>query len=372
MFYNVIALGWGIHVRTIMEKKRLIGLDIFRIIAAFVVYMYHAALLFNCDFGIFRKFANMGALFMTGFFLLSGFVIFSTNKQQDLMKVSALTPFYLKRFVGLMPPYCFITLVYIFFYSEETVAERLYLAPIEFLGIQTAFPQLSGVFHNGGTWFISCLLLCYLLYPFFQEIVKQLSTKGKIIIIIVCCIIQIVYPIVAWKLMMSLYSNPFFRIPEFFIGVALGSLAEDLDTQKIPEFFFSLKAFAVELALLVVCITLTVDTSNIVKDCTLYNWITLPFVIVMLLSLSRVECTNRTAAKVIRYLSAVTYSFYLVQFFIWNPVRSVLNRLGREDNWLKIGLSFGACLVLSILLYEIVEKPCTKYLKKKLKNAEHV
>ena len=354
-----------------MEKKRLIGLDIFRIVAAFVVYTYHAALLFNCNFGIFKKFANMGALFMSGFFLLSGFVIFSTNKQRNLIKVSELKPFYLKRFVGLMPPYCFITLVYLLFYAEETVMERLYLSPIEFLGIQSAFPALSNVLHNGGTWFISCLLFCYMLYPFFQEIVKQLSTKGKIIIIVICSIVLIVYPLVAWKLMMSLYANPFFRIPEFFIGITLSSLTDDLADKKIPSFFFSLKAFAVEMVLLIVCITLTVDTKHIVRDCTLYNCITLPFLIVMLLSLSRVECTNKTVIKVIRYLSSVTYSFYLVQFFIWSPVRSVLNRLGREDNWLKIGLSFTTCLVLSILLYEIVEKPGTKYLKKKLKKTEH-
>lgn len=355
-----------------MEKKRLIGLDIFRIVAAFVVYMYHAALLFNCDFGIFRKLANMGALFMSGFFLLSGFVLFSTNQCKDLLKIAEIKPFYLKRFVGLMPLYCFTTLVYMLFYAEETVMERLYLSPIEFLGIQSAFPQLSGVLHNGGTWFISCLLLCYLLYPFFQEIVKQLSAKGKIMIIIICCIIQIVYPVVAWKLMMSLYSNPFFRIPEFFIGVVLSALTKDLAGKKIPKFFFSLKAFAVELILLIVCISLVVNTMYIVQDCTLYNWITLPFLIVMLLSLSRVESTNETVTKVIRYLSSVTYSFYLVQFFIWSPVRSVLNRLGREDNWLKIGLSFTACLFFSILSYEVFEKPGTKYLKKRLKKVANV
>lgn len=350
-----------------MEKKRLIGLDIFRIVAAFVVYMYHAALLFNCDFWIFRKFVNMGALFMSGFFLLSGFVIFSTNKHKNLLTITQLKPFYLKRLAGLMPSYCFITLIYMFFYSEETVMERFYLFPVEFFGIQSAFPTLSGVFHNGGTWFISCLLFCYLLYPFFQEIVKQLSQKGKLILIFVCCIIQIVYPIVAWKLMMSVYSNPFFRIPEFLIGIALCSLAEDFDTQKIPAFFFSLKAFVLELALLIIVITVTIEPLHIVKDCTLYNWITIPLLIAMLLTLSKVGCTNHTIAKVIRYLSSITYSFYLVQFFIWSPVRSVLARIGKnETNWLKIGLSLAACLFFSILLHELVERPGTKYLNKKL------
>lgn len=350
-----------------MNKKRLIGLDLFRIIAAFVVYTYHAALLFNCDFGIFKKFANMGALFMSGFFLLSGFAIFSTNKQKNLIKVAELKPFYLKRLVGLMPPYCFITLIYMFFYAEETIRERLYLSPIEFFGIQSAFPALSNVLHNGGTWFISCLLFCYILYPFFQEIIKQLSVKGKLILIFLCYLIMVIYPLVAWKLMMSLYANPFFRIPEFLIGITLGSLSDDLAEKKIPACFFSLKAFALELVFLITCITLTVDTKHIVRDCTLYNCITLPLLILMLLSLSRVECPNQKLAHIIRYLSSITYSFYLVQFFIWSPVKSLLLRMNRDGNLLKIALSFSACFVCSILLYEIVQKPSTNYLKKRLK-----
>lgn len=351
-----------------MEKKRLIGLDIFRIVAAFVVYMYHAALLLNCDFKIFRTFANSGALFMSGFFLLSGFVIYSTNRHRDLMKISEMKSFYLKRFVGLMPPYAFITLIYMIFYCEETVSKRLLFSPIEFLGIQSAFPTLANVLHNGGSWFISCLLFSYLLYPFFQEIVKQLSAKGKKILIGICLIILIAYPLLTWKLMItSLYSNPFFRIPEFLLGVTLGALSEELDHTKLPSGFFSLKAFAMEFALLIICITVAVDSMHIVKDITLYNWITLPFLILMLLSLSRVETKNETANKVIRYLSSITYSFYLVQFFVWSPINSFLVRIGREDNWLKIGLSFAACFILAIVLYELVEKPCTNFIKKKLK-----
>lgn len=350
-----------------MEKKRLIGLDIFRIVAAFVVFTYHAALILNCNFGIFQKFANLGALFMSGFFLLSGFVIFSTNKQRDLSKLSELRPFYLKRFVGLMPPYLFITLIYMLFYAEETLRERLFLAPIEFLGIQSAFPVLSSAFHNGGTWFISCLLFCYTLYPFLQEIVKQLSTKGKVILIAVCCIFLFIYPIIASNLMTTVYSNPFFRILEFLIGIALSSLSEDFAKRDLPAWFFSLKMFVAEMLLFFLCITFIVDKIHIVQDSTLYNCVTLPFLMVMLLSLSRLTCSNQTLSKGIRYLSGITYEFYLVQFFIWEPVRSVLLRLGREDNWLKILLSFTACLVLSILLYECMEKPATNYLKKRLR-----
>lgn len=356
-----------------MKKKRLIGLDIFRIVAAFIVYTYHAALFLNCDFGIFKKFVGSGSLFMSGFFLLSGFSVYTANQHKNLIDIKELKPFYLKRLAGLMPPYCFITFVYMIFYFEQSASKKLLLAPIEFLGIQSAFPSLSTVMHNGGSWFISCLLLCHILYPFFQEIIKQLSTKKNLYLIATCTVIMIFYPILVRALILpTLYSNPFFRIPEYLIGVALGRLSEDLNRKiadgTIPACLFTRKAFVVEMIALIALITLVVNSSQIVKDCTLYNSITLPLQMAMLLSLSKVEFSNTTLTKWIHYASAISYAFYLVQFFVWDPIDSILNRLGRDDNWLKIILSFVICVGASIILYELIEKPVTVFLKKRLKS----
>lgn len=349
-----------------MKQTRLIGLDIFRIIAAGAVYLYHAALLFNCNFGILQPFANTSALFMSGFFILSGFVLFATLKQQELTKLPALKSFYLKRIISLMPAYYFITIVYILFYGFESPRERFWLAPVEFLGIQSMFPTLAHALHNGGTWFISCIWICYLLYPFFHEIVKQLSVIGNLKIILVSSFLVIFFPFVTVNLTItSTYANPFFRIPEFLIGMSLAAIAEQMDRSKIPAFFFSLKAFVIELLILIVVITLASGNGTIVKDSTLYAVISLPLQLLMILSVSGITCPVLEKSGIIHYLSSISYEFYLVQFFIWEPLTSVLRRLDSDDNWLKIVLSFTACIVLAVLLHELIAKPISRLLKKK-------
>lgn len=68
--------------------------------------------------------------------------------------------------------------------------------PIEFLGLQSFFSSLFGYSHNGGTWFISCILFCYLAYPFLQEGIKAMGKKGRIRLMAFCMIILLYAPIV--------------------------------------------------------------------------------------------------------------------------------------------------------------------------------
>ena len=92
--------------------------------------------------------------------------------------------FYLKRVVGIIPLYYALALMYVIFLGTETLRENLLLFPIEALCLQSTFSSLFGVTHNGGTWFISCIMLAYLIYPFMQTIFRHLNNKIKIIILL--------------------------------------------------------------------------------------------------------------------------------------------------------------------------------------------
>ena len=83
----------------------MIGLDLFRVIAAFTVFLFHSSIHMGCTYGIFQDFVSMGAVFMTGFFLLSGFVIFKTYSKREITKISEIKNFYLKRLITLIPVY---------------------------------------------------------------------------------------------------------------------------------------------------------------------------------------------------------------------------------------------------------------------------
>lgn len=65
-----------------MKNKRLIGLDYFRIICVVVIFLFHAQMHLGTDFLIFNDFIKQGAIFMTGFFMLSGFVLYLTNYKE--------------------------------------------------------------------------------------------------------------------------------------------------------------------------------------------------------------------------------------------------------------------------------------------------
>ena len=57
-------------------KKKYFGLDIIRIVSALMVCMFHTTIHLDCDYGVLQGMSIMGAVFMTSFFLLSGFSLF--------------------------------------------------------------------------------------------------------------------------------------------------------------------------------------------------------------------------------------------------------------------------------------------------------
>lgn len=54
---------------------RVIGIDIFRIALALLIFMFHSWMHFGCDYYFLRNFVSVGAIAMTGFFLLSGYAL---------------------------------------------------------------------------------------------------------------------------------------------------------------------------------------------------------------------------------------------------------------------------------------------------------
>lgn len=76
-------------------KQRLQGLDIFRIVAALVVMLFHSSIHIGCNYGIFGAFISMGAIFMTGFFMLLGFSLYYVHGENDLSDIGAIKVFFL-------------------------------------------------------------------------------------------------------------------------------------------------------------------------------------------------------------------------------------------------------------------------------------
>ncbi|PWJ35754.1 acyltransferase family protein [Fibrobacter succinogenes] len=345
-------------------QHRAAGLDLFRVVAAVMVLLFHCNIHHDNSFGLLTGFVSMGAVFMTAFFMLSGYVLFLTYKDKSLVQAPALKNFYLKRVFGIFPLYLVVAVLYVVTLGEESVFQNLVLLPIELLGLQSVFSTLFPVSHNGGTWFISCLLFAYLAFPLMQEIVKQMTTRTKWMSLAICSAILFWSPLVVHTFKTdSIYSNPFFRGLEFFIGVLLCSLPI---RDGIAKILATWKALLVEVLLLVAGVSIAVRLNIFVGNYMLYDWIVIPLFACMILTLASLKSPRLQNSKVLRYASAASYAFFLAQTFNTEIENWLFAACDIQNNVLQIVMSVALCAVMAIALHELVEKPCAKVLKKKL------
>lgn len=339
-------------------SQRAAGLDLFRVVAALMVLLFHCHIHHECNFGPLTGFVSMGAVFMTAFFMLSGYVLYMTYREKSLVQILPLKNFYLKRLIGILPLYYLVSVIYVVSLGTESLLQNIVLLPIELLGLQSVFSSLFDISHNSGTWFISCLLIAYLFFPLMQEVAKQLATRAKILLLVACALVLFWSPLVVHSFATdSIYANPFFRGLEFFIGVLLCSLSVRL------EFLKTWKFFVIEVLVLVAVISAAARLNLFVGNYMLYDVVAVPLFACMIITLSGLKSPRLQNSKVLRYASAVSYAFFLVQTFNTEIENFLFATLNVQNGFLKIALSVALCSLMAVLLHECVEKPCARTLK---------
>lgn len=352
---------------TYTKSKRNVGLDLLRISLALLIFMFHSNMHFECHYGVFDHFARYGAIAMTGFFMLSGYALSLSNKE-ILTDIGSLKNFLLKRFISIYPLYYFVALVFVILLGSESFKSLALLFPFEALGLQSCFTSLSKISHNGGTWFISCLTLCYLLYPLLQWLILRLKVKEMVILGGAFLFLLLLAPLVQRHFnIASIYDNSFFRAMEFTLGIIAASVNREMRDKHIPYIFRS------KIYLLFVIILLVTGVSAgdmyIVgsRDYMLMNWVALPCFILLFLILGNVRFDTVADNRLVTFLSVLSYAFFLSQFFVWPLSYHVITSwIGVNTNIMRIIVSFTICVSFSVILHYCVEKPSSKYLKAKL------
>lgn len=353
-------------------KKKYIGLDILRIVSALVICMFHTTVHLGCDYGPLQGLSRMGAVFMTAFFLLSGFSLFVNWGGCNLTDVTEIKKFWKKRFLSIMPMYWFACIVFVviqIILREDSILNVLTLAPVEVVGLQSVFSSLFGFSHNGGTWFISCIIICYFMYPFLQELIKTISKKARLRILIFCMLVLLYSPIVVYVFKLgNIYSNPFFRAMEFAIGMLLAAMKVDYAGKKfLNHYIYNWWTIAVVNIVMIVAISLAVKLGIAVGNYMLYNWICLPCFVIILLGLSGVDSVALKSCGFIKWLSGLTYAFFLAQLYSNTIVsKRIIAATTCENNILKIIIGWGSCISIAIIL-RVIEIQLSKIFKRKMK-----
>lgn len=306
---------------------------------------------------------------MTGFMLLSGYVLQYNYANKDFADWKIVKKFFFKRAIAILPLYYCVALLYsIYGYLDGFISlkESLILFPVEFLCIQSVFTTLFPYSHNGGTWFISCIMICYAVFPFAQRLFSQLTNRLRIIFVLIIYFVLLYSSIVQILFQLSsIYSNPFFRLLEFLIGVSIANIDMSLKNNRILLVLSKRFVLAIVLILLIAFITIFKRT-GLPSDPMLMNCVSIPCFVSLVLGLGRIEFSSLPRYNVLVYLSSLSFAFYLAQFQpVWVVSEWICNIIG-DNNFNRILVSLSYCFSFAIILHELVEKKSSNYFKNRV------
>jgi peptidoglycan/LPS O-acetylase OafA/YrhL len=352
--------------------NRIVGLDLLRIALAILIYMFHSRMYFKCSYYFLNDFVDVGSIAMTGFMMLSGFVLFYTYSRRDFTQISEIRSFYIKRLISILPLYYTIALIHVL---DQTISGQIsftdvaVLFPVEFFSVQSTYFSLFSYSHNGGTWFISCILICYAVYPYLQFLTSNISNKSRKRILLLIIVLLLYAPIVRLYFNLdstSIYTNPFYRLLEFWIGVILAQFVSSGHQAKMSSIIKT--PISLIVTVLIMIISISVVRHHYAIDHLLSTWIALPCFIIIVIILAYTPFKSIQHSSLIKYSSSIAFTFYLCQVLpLWrSATRFVCDSLESDNNLLKVVTSFMFCLVGAVIIHEIIEKPASKYLKKLL------
>lgn len=207
-------------------------------------------------------------------------------------------------------------------------------------------------------------MICYFVYPLIQVLTKSLTDRARLRLILILGAILLWSPFVQhYYDLQTIYSNPFFRVLEFSIGILVSQM--NVQTQTDNKLILLLRK---PLVCVLSAIGLVAGVSiayyiGVPHDFMLYNLVALPCFISLLVSLGYLKFKP---SRVLQYLSNLSFSIFLSQLIlVWYGVKFILGTIGCESNIAKIILSAIVCFGVANFFHYCIEKPSTKYLKAK-------
>lgn len=359
-----------------IRHHRLYGVDIVRIVCALLIFMRHSITMYGCSYGSATAdnlIISLTSPVMSMFFILSGFSINYGNlgkPEWDYLKVKQ---FYAKRLVQILPTYLLIHCLWLILGGDSFI-RWAFLTPLELSVMQAMYPNIFGILHNGGTWFISCLLMAYVLYPVIRALLLGLGKKTVYCVTAVTVLLLIYLPVAgSYYALGQVYSNPVYRCLEFALGVLISYSAYHISTSADFEKNGNLTAIvatAVSLLLFALFSYFLINGSAIGHGklvLALSSLCLYPFIMFTLCASFISRCPWLENNKVIKYLSGLVYYFFILQLFLWKISDAVIKGLrgisgaDLSSNISKLTISFTICLLLSVILFEFFDKPIKRF-----------
>lgn len=351
------------------SKNRIVAIDIIRISLMIIIFCFHSYIHINCTYGIITTFFAKGSLVMGTFFIISGFALLYTNYKKDMNSIHEIKRFYIKRIIGIYPTYIFIVVFFFLFNNTITLLNKCMIIPMDVMMLQSIVDGSFNTLHHGGTCFISCLFICYLLTPFFIEILKQLETK-KILklgvsIYLICAYIPFIVRVMGYR---SVYSNVIYRSLQFFIGLIIAAIYIKQNSKEIK--IYKKLAYIILFVSTIILLVVQNNIDNNFQTNEHYSFLIMLISIALIYIASFAEFKKSwlqkiVNSKLIKYANEIAYEFFLAQFFCFQVTTKIVMLFPVcNRNIIKMLISLIICSIIAIMLHEFITKPCKKLFNK--------
>lgn len=356
------------------DEREILSLTGLRFVAALYVFIFHIHIRWPLSsHGFVKKFFDQGAVGMSIFFMLSGFVL--AYRYADGR--SSLKDYLINRFARIYPIYVVAAVVTLPWLGismgsssatdvTKGIAQIVLIVFANIFLIQAWFLQFFSYWNNGGSWSISVEAFCYVMLPFILPKLSGLSIKEIWKVAFVCWILAVLPGLSAALFDAAsnnvYYSMPIFRLPEFLIGssvymaVRLGYKYKRGSSLQITILF----AFFLYLGIAGPKMPLYVG----------HNWITLPVIAFLIFSLSNGTgpIASLLASRLFVWLGKISYSFYSFQVLIILLLISYHDRMIQlspilSNSLVLAAFSFMALVVIAAFGYYFIEEPVRRLIR---------
>lgn len=205
------------------------ALTAFRFLTAWMIFLSHCGGFWQMQLGIalLDAFIANSAVFITGFFVLSGYILTHVYGETDFSQSGAVAHFYLKRCARIYPVYAVGTVVFFIFFAPEgfTGFDWLRVVVNDIFLTQSFFLNMDDMGINCITWSISVEAFFYLLFPiivtvFYKRPWLLVGVASLVSLIVTVNLVGDLHTIEDNVQRLALYySNPLFRINECMMGM---------------------------------------------------------------------------------------------------------------------------------------------------------
>jgi peptidoglycan/LPS O-acetylase OafA/YrhL len=355
--------------------EEILPLTSLRFVAALYVYLFHVHIRWPLvGSRLASNFLDLGAIGMSLFFVLSGFVLAHRYREGFV----SYGDYLVNRFARIYPIYVAAALLTIPWIGVSlstgstgelvrSVGKLTILLVSNLLLLQAWIPQLFPHWNDGASWSISTEAFFYLLFPFILIPLARRPSRQLAWIALAAWFLAVL-PGLSFFLFESknshlfYYSVPIYRLPEFVLGVCACLLA--------PRIWPRVKGDVACLVAVLGLVAYLSFTGMALPFWVGHNWLVLPVIALVLVSLSRPRglLVRLLSVKPLVWAGKVSYCFYSFQPLIITPLIAYRERLVRLVPWLGSNrllalVGFIVLLGISGLAHHFIEEPLRRRIR---------